>query len=178
VATVILAFFGAIIYYIKTEDGQEEWDHLKIKLPIIGPIYRFVYITRFAENLAVLLTGGIPIIKSLIVVSNVVDNSVFRDIFIRASEEIKKGGNMSTILKREELIPPIVAQMVKIGEDSGQIDVVLGHVAKFYDREVENITKNLSSLIEPILMVIIGIAVGFMAFAILMPIYNIAGQIQ
>ena len=85
---------------------------------------------------------------------------------------------MSVVLQRSPDIPPMVTHMIKIGEESGQIDAVLGHIAKFYDQETEIMTKNLSTLLEPILMIFIGVAVGFMAFAILMPIYNIAGQIQ
>lgn len=178
IAIVIVAFIGAIFYYVNTEEGKTEWDQLKIKLPIVGPIFRYVYITRFAENLAVLLTGGIPIIRALTIVSSVINNVIYENIFLAAAEEVKRGGNMSTILRRSSDIPPMVTHMVKIGEESGQIDAVLGHIAKFYNQETEVMTKNLSALLEPILMIFIGIAVGFMAFAILMPIYNIAGQIK
>ncbi len=178
VAIIIIAFVSGAYYYLNTDDGKKEWDQIKIKLPIVGPIFRYVYITRFAENLGVLLTGGIPIIRSLTIVSSVINNIVFENIFLAAAEEVKRGGNMSTVFKRSADIPPMVTHMVKIGEESGQVDSVLGHIAKFYDQETEIMTKNLSTLLEPLLMIIIGIAVGFMAFAILMPIYNIAGQIK
>jgi type II secretory pathway component PulF len=177
-AIIILGFAGAIVYYLKTEDGKKEWDEVKINLPIVGPIYRYVYITRFSENLEVLLVGGIPIIRALTIVSAVVNNVVYEAIFLKAAEEVKRGGNMSAVFEREPLIPPMVSHMIKIGEDSGQIDSVLGHISKFYDQETEMMTKNLSTLLEPVLMIIIGIAVGFMAVSILLPIYNIAGQIQ
>jgi type II secretory pathway component PulF len=178
VAIIILGFIGGILYYIKTEEGKKEWDQVKIHLPIIGIIFRYVYITRFAENLAVLLLGGIPIIRALSVVGDVINNTVYRDIFLAAAEEVRAGGNMSTVFRKNPLIPPMVTHMLKIGEDSGQVDSVLGNIAKFYDQETETMTKNLSVLLEPVLMIIIGIAVGFMAFSILMPIYNIAGQIK
>ncbi|MDO9231362.1 MAG: type II secretion system F family protein [bacterium] len=178
IALVMVAFVGAFFYYLNTEEGKKEWDQIKIKLPIVGPIFRYVYITRFAENLSVLLTGGIPIIRALTIVSSVINNVVFENIFLAAAEEVKRGGNMSTILKKSSDIPPMVTHMVKIGEESGQIDSVLGHIAKFYDQETEVMTKNLATLLEPLLMIFIGVAVGFMAFAILMPIYNIAGQIK
>jgi len=178
VAVIILGFVGGIIYYIQSEDGKKEWDRVKINLPIVGPIFRGVYIARFAENLAVLLTGGIPIIQSLKIVSSVIGNTVFEKVFLQAAEEVKIGGNMSNVLRKSPIIPPVVAHMVKIGEDSGQIDSVLGHIARFYEQETEMSTKNLSTLIEPILMIVIGIGVGFMAVAVLMPIYNIAGQIK
>jgi type IV pilus assembly protein PilC len=178
VAIVIIGFVGGILYYIRTEAGIKEWDQIKIKLPVVGIIFRNVYITRFAQNLAVLLSGGIPIIRALTITSSVLGNVVYEAIVLRAADEVKVGGNMSTVFSRNSLIPPVVSHMVKIGEDSGQIDTVLNHIARFYEQETDVMTKNLSTLIEPVLMIIIGIGVGFMSFAILMPIYNIAGQIK
>lgn len=178
VLIIILGFVGMALYYVKTEDGAREWDQVKIKLPIVGVMFRNVYITRFAQNLSVLLEGGIPIIRAITITSSVINNVVYEALFLRVAEEVKVGGNMSNVLGKSALIPPVVAHMVKIGEDSGQIDTVLNHIAKFYDQETEIMTKTLSTLIEPVLMVIIGVAVGIMAFSILMPIYNIAGQIQ
>lgn len=177
VAIVILGFIGGILYYIKTEEGGREWDQIKIKLPVVGQVYRAVYITRFADNLAVLLSGGIPIIRALGVVSSVINNSVYEAVILRAADEVRIGGNMSDVLRKSPDIPPIVSQMVKIGEESGQIDLVLNHVARFYEGEANEMTRNLSTLIEPVLMIIIGVAVGFLAFSVIMPIYNIAGQI-
>lgn len=177
VLVIIFGFIGGLAYYLKTEDGRQEMDRIKLKLPIFGRVYQHVYIARFADNLAVLLAGGIPIIKALNVVSSVIGNSVYETIFLKAADEVKVGGNMSDALRRYPQIPPIVAQMVRIGEESGQIDTVLGHVARFYEQEADEATKNMATLIEPVLMVIIGIAVGFLAFSIIMPIYNLAGQI-
>lgn len=177
VAIVILGFVGGIIYYIKTADGKREWDIIKLKLPIVGPVFQYVYIARFADNLAVLLAGGIPIIRALQVVSSVINSTVYEAIILKAADEVKIGGNMSDTLKKSSDIPPIVSQMVKIGEESGQVDLVLQHVARFYEGEANEITKNLSSLIEPVLMIIIGVAVGFLAFSVIMPIYNLAGQL-
>ena len=178
VAFAVIGVAVGTFYYVNSPDGKREWDKMKINLPIIGTLYRYVYITRFSENLAVLLVGGIPIIRALDIVSAVIGNTVYEKLFLKTAESVKVGGNMSDVLSSSPLVPPIVSHMVKIGEDSGQIDSVLNHIAKFYDQEVETMTKNLSTLIEPVLMIIIGIAVGFMAVAILMPIYNIAGQIQ
>jgi type IV pilus assembly protein PilC len=176
VLVVFFGFIGGLIYYLRTDDGKNEWDQIKIKLPIFGEIFQHVYIARFADNLGVLLVGGIPIIKALNVVSSVIGNSVYEKIFLKAADEVKIGGNMSDALRRFPEIPPIVSQMVKIGEESGQIDLVLGHISRFYEQETDEATKNLSTLIEPILMVVIGVAVGFLAFSIIMPIYDIAGQ--
>jgi len=176
VAIMILGFIGGLIYYLRTEAGRREWDQIKLKLPIFGEVFQQVYIARFADNLAVLLVGGIPILKALNVVSSVIGNSVYEIIFLKAADEVKIGGNMSDALRRFPQVPPIVSQMVKIGEESGQIDLVLGHIARFYEQEADEATRNMATLIEPVLMVIIGVAVGFLAFSIIMPIYDIAGQ--
>ncbi|EKE10761.1 MAG: hypothetical protein ACD_15C00204G0013 [uncultured bacterium] len=178
VGFVIISFIIGILYYINTEDGSKEWDQMKIKLPIFGRIYKYLYVSRFADNLAVLLTGGIPIIQSLNIVSSVVDNVVYEDIFLKAADEVRVGGTMSVVLQKyPEQIPSIVSQMVRVGEESGQIDLVLQHIARFYTKEALDMAKNLSTLIEPLLMVVIGVAVGCLSFAVIMPIYNIAGQL-
>lgn len=177
VAIAILGFILGFFYYLKTEDGKKEWDQVKLKLPIFGRIFQHVYIARFADNLAVLLAGGIPIIQALTVVSSVINNTQYQAIFLRAADEVKVGGQMSDVFRKFPLIPPIVSQMVKIGEESGQVDVVLRHVANFYEQETDQMTKNLATLIEPVLMIVIGVAVGFLAFSVIMPIYNIAGQL-
>ncbi len=175
---VLAGIVGAFWYYIKTEGGKKEWDNVKLKLPIVGSIFRNLYISRFADNFAVLLSGGIPIIRALTLVSSIINNSVYQALFLKMAEEVKIGGSMSNIMERSEHIPLIVSQMIRIGEESGQMDLVLGHVAKYYEQETDIATKNLSTLIEPVIMVVIGIGVGILVFSILMPIYNIAGQIN
>ena len=177
VGLAIIAFIGVIIYYIKSEDGSKEWDQIKIRLPIFGKIYQNLYVARFADNLAVLLAGGIPIMQALTIVSSVINNIVYEQIFLKAADEVRIGGTISNVLRRSPQIPSIVAQMVKIGEESGQIDSVLGHIARFYEQEADYMTKNLSTLIEPFFMIVIGIAVAFLSFSVIMPIYNIAGQL-
>lgn len=173
---IILGVIGGFYYYINTDNGKREMDEIKLKLPIFGPIFQKIYIARFTDNLNVLLAGGLPIVRALTLAGSVVNNFVYQALFLRLADEVKIGGNMSDILKKSSHIPPIVSQIIKIGEESGEIEMVLGYISKFYEQEVDSATKNLSTLIEPILMVIIGIAVGVLVFSILMPIYDIAGQ--
>lgn len=177
IALVIMAGVGGVIYYLKTADGADAWDRLKIKLPVFGAMYQYLYITRFAGNLAVLLAGGIPVIQALTIVSSVIGNVVYSEILQKAVEEIRIGGDMSSVLRRyPNQFPSIVSQMVKIGEESGQVDAVLLHIEKFYEQESNEMAKNLSTMLEPLLMVMLGISVAFLAFSVIMPIYNIAGQ--
>ncbi|MBP7811693.1 MAG: type II secretion system F family protein [Candidatus Moranbacteria bacterium] len=177
VVFVFLAAGMSFYYYINTAAGQGDWNRVVLKLPIFGNLMKYVYITRFAENMSSLLNGGIPIVKALIIVSDVTGNLVFREVILHAAEEVKTGGAMSTIFLRSPVIPPIVSQMIKIGEESGSVAKVLDGVASFYRSEVENITRNMTSLIEPILIVFLGIGVGIMVIGILMPIYDIAGKL-
>jgi len=174
---IIIGVIGGFFYYIKTDNGKREWDEVKLKMPLIGPIFQKLYIARFADNLNVLLEGGLPIIRSIFLTSSVINNSVYQGIILKMADEVKIGGSMSDVLRKSGHIPPIVSQMVKIGEESGEIDLVLRYIAKFYEQEVDVAAKNMSTLIEPIMMVIIGIAVGVLVFLILMPIYDVASQL-
>lgn len=177
VLLVLIAAGFAFFYYINTSAGRADWNRVVLKLPIFGNLMKYVYITRFAENMSSLLNGGIPIVKALIIVSDVTGNLVFQEVILRSAEEVKTGGAMSKVFLRSPVIPPIVSQMIKIGEESGSVAKVLDGVADFYRSEVENITRNMTSLIEPILIVFLGIGVGIMVVGILMPIYDIAGKL-
>ena len=178
VLLVMLAGVGAFFYYINTEAGKREWDVIKLRLPVFGDLFRKVYLARFADNLSTLLAGGIPLVRALTITSNVVGNLEYKKVILRAAEEVKKGGNISTVFRRTPLVPPIVTQMTEIGENTGQVSEILKDVSKFYEQEVDNTTRNLTTLIEPIMIIILGVIVGVMVVAVLLPIYNIAGQIQ
>ncbi len=177
VLMAIAAAVSGAIYYSKTDAGRREWEMGILMIPVVGMLARSIYITRFAENLSALLSSGIPVVKSLTIVREVIGNHVYRKLLDRATEEVKAGGTMSSIFVRSPEIPPIVAQITRIGEETGTLSSVLESTAKFYNQEVENTTRNLTSLIEPILIVVLGIGVGILVVGVLMPIYNIAGQL-
>ncbi|OGI15263.1 MAG: hypothetical protein A2878_02325 [Candidatus Moranbacteria bacterium RIFCSPHIGHO2_01_FULL_54_31] len=174
---VVIAGVGAFVYYIRTEAGRREWEIVLLKIPVIGTLARNIYITRFAENLSALLNGGIPVVHALLIVSEVIGNRVFQGIIVKAAEEVKTGSVMSAVFLRTKEMPPIVSQMIRIGEETGSLSQVLKSVGSFYNQEVEATTKNLTTLIEPLLIVLLGIGVGILVVGILMPIYNIAGQL-
>lgn len=173
---IALAVVG-VIYYLKTADGRRELEIIMLKLPVVGTLAKNVYVTRFAENFSSLLESGIPVVKSLQIVSEVIGNHVYKEVIMKASEEVRGGGNISTVfLQSQKEIPQIVAQMVRIGEETGTISKVLESVGKFYTQEVNNTTRNLTTLIEPILIVFLGVGVAILVIGVLLPIYNIAGQ--
>lgn len=177
VLLIMAAGLGGIVYYARSSAGRREWEQIILKLPVIGNLSRSIYITRFSENFGALLEGGIPVVRALIITSQVVGNGVFEKIILKAADEVKTGGTISTVFLQSKEFPPIVAQMIRIGEETGSLATVLISVAKFYNQEVETTTKSLTTLIEPILIVALGIGVGILVIGVLMPIYNIAGQI-
>ncbi|MFZ1720582.1 MAG: type II secretion system F family protein [Candidatus Moraniibacteriota bacterium] len=177
---VVLIVAGAIagfMYYSNSEAGQKDMEEIILKIPVIGTIASRLYLIRFAENLSALLAGGIPIVRALTVVADVVGNGVYKRVILRAADNVRTGGMMSQALMNDPAIPPMVAQMVKIGEETGSTTQVLKAVSDFYTQEVDMLTRNMMSLIEPILIVILGIGVAIMVVGILLPIYNIAGQL-
>lgn len=178
VLIVIFGAFGGLIYYIKSDEGKREWDKIKLRLPIFGNFYRSVYIARFSDNFSILIDGGIPVVTALKEVSEVVGNTVFKEIILKAADEVKKGGNISDVFAKSSEIPPIVTRMLKIGEETGKISEILRKTASFYEQEVDSMTRNISVMIEPILIAVLGVGVAILVFAVLVPIYDIANNIQ
>lgn len=177
---VLLVIIGAIagfMYYADSEAGKRDMEEIILKIPVVGTISSRLYLIRFAENLSALLAGGIPIVRALTVVADVVGNGIYKRVILQAADNVRTGGLMSQVLMNSPVIPPMVAQMVKIGEETGSTTQVLKAVSDFYSQEVDMLTKNMMSLIEPILIVVLGIGVAIMVVGILLPIYNIAGQL-
>lgn len=177
VAALAIVVIGSFMYYIRTPDGRRAWDEQIFSIPIVGRTAQYVFIARLSENLSVLLNGGIPIIRSLSIVSNIVGNLTFQHIILEAAEEVRKGGNMSTAFFRAKEIPHLVSQMVRIGEESGTISVILKNISVFYSQEVDGMTQNLTTLLEPFLIVVLGIGVSILVVGILLPIYNVVGNV-
>jgi len=176
---VLIIIFGVILsvlYYLKTDAGKKEWDRIKLTFPILGKLFNYLYITRFANNLVVLMDGGVPIVQSLITVGDVVNNDIYKNIILRCAEEVKTGGNISTVLNYSDHIPPIMSKMVAIGEKTGKLSESLKSVGDFYEQEMDDTVKNLSVLIEPILIVGLGIGVAILAFSVILPIYSMVQQ--
>lgn len=163
--------------WLKTEGGSAVWDFWKIKLPIFGTLFKNIYVTRFSENLATLIKGDLPILQALTVTADVVGNSVFHDIIIEARDRVREGEAMSDVLEKYDEFPRIVVQMVRVGERSAHIGELLDKIAAFYGRQVDQTVDNLTTLIEPVMIVILGAAVGGLVSAILLPIYNLASSI-
>lgn len=170
---IVTPFF---IRYKRTDKGRVVIDKLKLKIPVLGFVIREIYLSRFADNLSVLIKGGVSIIQSLNVAGQVVGNAIFQQIIFQARDEVKAGKNISATLEEHKEFTPLFCQMVRTGETTGRLDSILEKLSKFYDKEVENIVNNLNQLIEPVLIVALGIGVAILIFAVFMPIYNMVGS--
>ncbi len=175
VLIVIAALVGGFMYYIKTDDGRREWDRIKLHLPVFGKLFRMIYVARFAQNFSLLLAGGIPVVRALHITANVVGNAVYQSIILHAADSVKAGSTISATFFDAEEVPSMVSRMIKIGEETGKMDETLRSVSAFYDEEISVITRNLTTMLEPILIVVLGIGVAILVVSILLPIYNIAG---
>lgn len=170
----IVGLFVGLRFFLRYPTGRHLFDLLKLKMPIISILYKRIYLVRFTRNLSTLLAGGLPIGKALKIVSGVMDNWIYTEACLRVQQSVESGEALASIFRREKIFPPIVSQMAQVGEKTGRLVDVLQKLAEFYDREVDTAMKSLISLIEPAIMVIMGLAVAVMVSAILMPIYNMA----
>lgn len=156
-----------------TKDGRRFLHRIQLHAPIFGELYRKLYMARFADNLRTLIIGGIPITRALSITSDVVGNVVYQDVLERAIESVRGGSTISAALEQSQEIPILMSQMIRIGETSGRLDFILGTIARFYQKEVDSLVENLVALIEPIMIVFLGVGVGVMVASVLVPIYNL-----
>ncbi|MFA6995611.1 MAG: type II secretion system F family protein [Patescibacteria group bacterium] len=175
---IVLAAMGAgIRFYLRTYNGKRQMDILKLRLPLFGRLFKYIYLIRFSRSLSTLLKGGVTITRSLEIVANVVGNTIYQELVLATLDSINDGNPLSTVFEASSYVPKMVPQMIAIGEKTGKVDSVLDRITTFYDRESTDMLNNLSTLMEPLIMVIMGAGVGVMVAAVLLPMYNLAGQL-
>ena len=179
---LILILLGLSIYLFqrwkKTKDGRFKWDRILLAMPIFGRLLLMLAVARFAKTLSTLLASGVPLLKAMDIVKNVLDNAVLEQVVIDATGSIREGESIADPLRRSGKFPPIVTHMIAVGEKSGQLEQMLGSVADAYDAQVEVRVQALTSLLEPLIIVVMGGAVGFIAFSILMPLIQMNEFVQ
>ncbi len=174
ILVILLIFAGLIIDYAKSKEGKVVFDELSVKLPVLGPLFRKAYVARFAESTSVLIKGGVPITQAIEISSHTVGNALYGEMLHEVAEGVRRGELLSQMLERDDFyFPPIVGQMLSVGESTGKLDEMLGRLSTFFTREVDDMVGNLVELIQPALMVVIGILTGLLFAAILLPIYNL-----
>lgn len=176
---ILLVVGGFFIWRaLGTESGKSRFDLIKINIPGFGKLYRKIYLARIADNINTMLSAGIPVVRTLEISGDVVGNSVFKNILDDAVQEVRGGNSISNAFNKHEEIPQIMVQMIKVGEETGSIGKILKTLARFYNKEVANTVDTLIGLIEPAMIVLLGIGVGGLLMSVMIPIYNVAGGIQ
>ncbi len=176
---VFLAVFAGFMWArLRTKSGKSYLDRVKLGLPIAGPLFNKVYLARISDNMDTMLSAGIPIVRSIEITGDVVGNSVYQSILAQAGEDVKAGSSLSDALAKHKEVPAILSQMIKVGEETGALSTILKTLSRFYKREVDDAVDTLVGLIEPIMIVALGLGVGILLTSVLVPIYNIAGGIQ
>lgn len=173
----VVVFAVSFTYWIKTDYGRWVWDKFKLKIPIVGQLLREMYITRFCQSMSTLMRGGVTMVQALEIAASVMGNAVWKNMIIETIQEVNDGNSLVTAMQREKNVPIMAIQMLAVGEETGRLEEVLQRVGEFYSRSVANMTANMMTLIEPIIMIILGLAVGTMVSAIMIPMYNLSSAV-
>ena len=158
--------------YIQTDKGQEKIDRLSLNLPVVGILLKKVAIAKFTRTLGTLIKSGVPILQGLETVAKTAGNKVIERAIYSSRDSIKEGGRIADPLKKANIFPPMVIQMIGVGEETGGLDNMLNKIADFYDQEVDTAVKGLTSMIEPLIMVIMGFVIGAIVIAMFMPMFS------
>ena len=174
----VAAFIGGFLYFRKTQVGKRFMNTLFIKLPLISPLTKKFNAARTARTLSSLLAAGVQVMEALEIASRVVQNYHYSDVLHEAKDSVQRGETISKVfISHEKLYPSLVGEMLSVGEETGESSHMLGEVATFYEQQVTDATKDLSTIIEPILMIVIGAAVGFFAVSMITPMYSLVDKI-
>lgn len=176
---LILAVVGGFFLarYGLTQSGKAQFDRLQLTVPYVGDLYRKLYLSRIADNLSTMLTSGISVVQATEITGSVVGNAVYAGILSEVSNAVKGGGSVSAAISQYSEVPGIMTAMIKVGEETGELGNILKTLARFYQREVTNAVDTLVDLIEPFMIVTLGLGVGILLASVLLPIYNISSAI-
>jgi len=177
---IFITLLGVWIWKLsKTDSGKNYLDHTRLSMPVVGTLYKRLYLSRIADNLDTMLVSGIPIVRSIDITADVVNSHVYKNILKEVADGVKSGLSLSASFEKyPDQIPGIMVQMVKVGEETGSLGQILKTLADFYKREVDDAVDTMVGLIEPVMIVVLGFGVGILLTSILIPIYNMAGGIS
>ncbi|MEI8269783.1 MAG: type II secretion system F family protein [bacterium] len=178
IVIIAVVLFGIFIWRMSvTDSGQIYLDEVKLKVPAVGNLFKKLYLSRISDNMDTMLTSGISIVRSLDLTAEVVGSRIYKDIIKKVVEDVKAGSSLSAAFERyPEQMPGILVQMVKVGEETGSLGTILKTLGDFYKREVDDAIDTLVGMIEPIMIVVLGLGVGILLVSVLMPIYNMTGS--
>lgn len=170
----VAAFFA--FRYGQSREGKEVYANIALQFPYVGDLYRKLYLSRICDNINTMVTSGVPMVRAVEISAEVVDNELYRQAMLTAAQDVRTGVALSGALGRSALIPQVMVQMVRVGEETGEVGNILETLAKFYKREVDNAVDTLVGLIEPAMIVMLGLGVGGLLTSVLMPIYDITSS--
>lgn len=177
---IIVAVIGVAAGFrawIGTPDGRRLWDLAKVRMPIFGTLFREMYVVRFARSLGTLVKGGMDLVGALEIVAAVIGNAAWHEAVFETIQEVNDGNSIVTALQRKSFVPSMVTQMLAVGESSGRTQDVLSRLTAFYGREIDNQVANITKLIEPIVLIILGMGVAVLVSAILLPLYQLSSGV-
>jgi type IV pilus assembly protein PilC len=174
----LIAAVGGVFWYSKSQEGARWISNARLKVPYVGDLFRKLYLSRFSDNMSTMVLSGIPMLKAIEVTSAIIGNEIYKEVLDEALVKVKAGQALSSALEEREEIPSLLTQMVRVGEETGELGNILKTMSKFYQREVVNAVDTLVGLIEPVMIVGLGIGVGVLLASVLMPIYNIASGVS
>ena len=172
----LLAF--VFVFWTKSQSGKNMWDAIKIKIPIFGSLFKKIYLVRLTRSLHTLIKGGVPISMALRITAEVVDNKIYADLIMKTVAEVEGGNSISTLFAKSPLVPKMLSQMMIVGEKTGRIDTILERLSDFYSREINTMVANMTTLIEPLILILMGVGVGGIVAAIMLPMYKVAQNIE
>lgn len=158
--------------YAKTESGQYTMSHLKLKLPILNTLNHKIIVSRFTRTMSALMASGIPMMKSLDLAADVIQNKVAQDALLRVSERVSKGYGLAEPIQEEKIFPEMLASMIKIGEETGALDDILAKTADFYEEELEHQIQTTTAMVEPLMILTMGVVIGFIVVSIMTPMFE------
>lgn len=174
----IVVLGGAYLFYLaRKPKGRAYIDQIRMRIPVMGALYQKLYLSRLSDNMDTMLASGISIVRSLEITASVVGSKVYEEILTEAVEQVKGGSSLSDAVEGRKYMPQIMVQMISVGEETGRLSKILKTLAQFYKREVDDAVDTLVGLIEPIMIVVLGLGVGILLTSVLVPIYNIASSI-
>lgn len=171
---VLIILVSAFYFLLKSKEGGSWWDHMKIRVPIVKELYTMIYMARFCRTMSMLIQAGIPIMETIAVTADVIQNRLYNQSLRNVASQVERGIPMSVPLQKDKYFPPIVSEMIMVGEQTGRMGTVLSKLAEYYEKETDALIKGLAGLIEPIILVIVGVGVGFLVISIIWPIYSLA----
>lgn len=174
----LIGLFFILRYYFKTKSGQLLWDKFKVKVPIFGQLVRKIYMARLCRTSGTLVAAGLPMMDILATNKEIINNEYYKPSFDKIAKDVESGVTLSAAMRKQKIFPLMIPQMLSVAEKSGKVEEIFFHLADFYDKEVEATTGSLTSLIEPILIIIVGAGVGLAVASVIMPIYNIGSAIK